>query len=318
MGSVPFKNICVFGLGGVGGYFGGKMASSISKKNGGENVSFIARGEHLSKIKENGLLLDTSEGKIICWPNLATELVSEIPSPDLVLLCTKSYGLENAVRQMEPKLTNQTLIIPLLNGVDITERIRKVTSKGIVLPSCTYIVSYIGKPGEIVQRGKLANILSGIEPGRDHFNPENLVRFFHDMEIRFTWNQDPFPTIWEKYVFIASYSIVTAYSEKTYFDILNNAQYKGLLTDIINEIVGIAKAKHISLPADIAEISVKKGLNVTPESKTSYQRDVETKGKLSEGDIYGETIVRMGIETGIPTPVTARLYREIQNKLTNK
>jgi 2-dehydropantoate 2-reductase len=309
-----FKNICIIGMGGVGGYFGGKIARSIKQNNSREHITFIARGEHLQKIKENGLILDTPNGEIVCTPDIATNDIAVIPYPDFVLLCIKSYDLENAVKQLIPKIKEETVILPLLNGVDIYERIRKVTDKGIVLPACAYIVSHIGRPGVIVQRGPYANIFSGPDPQKLNFEPENLIRFFTENEIRFKWNEDPYPAIWEKYIFIASYGLVTAYSGEAFALVNSDARLTGMVKDVIKEVFAIAKARNINLPDDIVEKTVQKGKNIPPDSRTSYQRDIETKGLLNEGDIYGTTIERMGKEAGVPTPVASLLYAEIQNK----
>jgi len=91
-------------MGGVGGYFGGKIARSIKQNNSREHITFIARGEHLQKIKENGLILDTPNGEIVFTPDIATNDIAVIPYPDFVLLCIKSYDLENAVKQLIPKI----------------------------------------------------------------------------------------------------------------------------------------------------------------------------------------------------------------------
>ena len=310
-----FKNICILGMGGVGGYFGGRIASNIKEHKTGERIFFIARGEHLQKIKANGLVLDTSDGELVCTPDAVTDDISTIPTPDLVLLCTKSYDLENAVKSLVPKITEETIIIPLLNGVDIYERIRKVTDKGIVLPSCAYVVSHIGKPGVIVQRGPYANIYSGPDPRKLQFEPDKLIRFFTENEISFQWNNDPFPAVWEKYIFIASYGLVTAYSGESFALVNSDSKLSGMVEEVVKEVFAVAKAKHINLPADIVEKTLKKGANIPPDSRTSYQRDVETKGKLNEGDIYGAAIERMGKEEGIPTSVTSFVYAEIQNRL---
>ena len=101
------KNVCIVGVGGVGGFFGGKIAYKIAKeKIDATKVYFIARGEHLQKIQSEGLILNTVERQnMVCHPSLATDNIAEIPSPDLCLLCVKSYDLENAVTSLEQKIS---------------------------------------------------------------------------------------------------------------------------------------------------------------------------------------------------------------------
>jgi 2-dehydropantoate 2-reductase len=310
-----YKNICILGVGGVGGYFGGKIAYFFSQnKQHDHKICFVARGKHLEKIKTDGLILDTDDGEFVCKPDFATDDISAIPSPDLVLLCCKSYDLEAAVKQLAPKLNNETIILPLLNGVDIYERIRKITNKGFVLPSCVYVVTHLEKPGLVIQRGSYADIISGSDPQHPEFVSDTIISFLTSLGIRFKWSDDPLPAIWEKYIFIASYGMVTAYSGKHFALVNSDDRLIGMVADVIKEIQAIAGRKNVRLPDDILEKTLKKGINIPPDSRTSYQRDVETKGRLNESDIYGEAIERMGEEFGIPTPVTSYLYAEIQNR----
>jgi 2-dehydropantoate 2-reductase len=265
----------------------------------------------------NGLTLKKSGGEQIInvSPTQCTDNIDVLPICDIVFLSVKGYDLANAAKSLN-KITNEkTIILPLLNGVDIYDRIRRITNKGMVLPSCAYVVSHIEKPGLVLQRGPYANIFSGFDPQKPKFNPEQLISFFSEKEISFKWNIDPLPAIWEKYIFIASYGLVTAYTVKPFALINGDAKLTQMVEDVIKEVFAIAKEKHINLPADIVEKTLKKGANIPPDSRTSYQRDVETKGKLNEGDIYGATIERMCKELGIPTPVTSFLYSEIQNRL---
>ena len=129
-------NILIYGTGGVGGYFGGKLAEAFQKNPGTNHLTFIARGEHGESIQRNGLVLKTDAGEITARPDLITSDPRTAPVPDLILLCVKVYDLPDAARVMDEIIKPDTVIIPLLNGVDSVARIRKITSRGIVLPAC--------------------------------------------------------------------------------------------------------------------------------------------------------------------------------------
>ena len=116
-------NIGVIGIGGVGGYFGGKL-TQLLKDDKDLKIFFIARTQHLNEIKKNGLILDTEEGITTCIPTLATDDISELPQLDFCLICVKSYDLKNILIQLKPKIADNTMILPLLNGVDIYERVK--------------------------------------------------------------------------------------------------------------------------------------------------------------------------------------------------
>jgi 2-dehydropantoate 2-reductase len=298
------KNTCIFGVGGVGGVFGGKIAHMIAhEKDTDRKVFFIARGEHLEEIKRSGLILNTPEDRgILCKPTLATDNIADIPQPDLYLMCVKGYDLDDATLTIKKNIGNNTLVIPLLNGVDIYERIRKNLDTGIVLPACVYIGALIERPGVATHAGGPGLIICGKDPNLPNFNPKGVIDFFEHASINFTWNDDPFPALWQKYVFIAGYGLVTAYTVKTIGQVLSDPEAKEMARKVMEEIAAVAK---------------KKGVTVASETKTSYQRDIEAKSKRNEGDLFGGTIIRLGKELGVPTPVTESLYSKIQEATGN-
>jgi len=311
--SSNIENICIAGVGGIGGYFGGIIAHEISQqKDTTRSVSFIARGAHLEEIRKDGLILNTVKGdRLICKPTLATDDIGHIPSPDLCLLCVKSYDLNDIASRLDKVITNNTIVMPLLNGVDIYERVRQRLKKGIVLPACVYIGTSIEKPGVVRQQGGTGLILCGNDPEVKDFNPEVLQVFFDSMGLNFKWNADPFPDIWEKYVFIAGFGLVTAYSGKTIGGVFANSELKNMARQIMDEIVSISKKRGVTLPEKIVAESLEKANNFPYETKTSYQRDVEAKRARTEGDLFGKTIINMGRQHGIPTPVTQSVYSKI-------
>ena len=304
------KNIAVVGIGGVGGYFGGLLANSVKD----QQVTFIARGEHAEKIKSNGLVLEISDRRVTCIPQMLTDKISEIVNPDLVILCTKSYDLEDVVSQLDAVIQENTILLPLLNGVDICDRIRKVTKKGIILPSCVYIAAHISSPGVISISGPQGAIISGSDKGNKDFNPDLLIKLFENTGFKFKWVEEPYQAIWEKYAYVASFAVVTAYSGKNFVDVVNDANLLELLKGVMNEILSLAKATNINMPEGFFERSVKRTSLLSPEARTSFSRDIE-KGKKSEIDVFGYTIINMGKEYGVETPVTMRLVEEIEMKV---
>jgi 2-dehydropantoate 2-reductase len=309
--------IWVYGVGGVGGYFGGKLAYLASRNpEAGKGVFFIARGEHFAAIKRAGLILNAAQhNEMMCIPSQVTDSIEDIPDPDLCLLCVKSYDLDSAVHALAGKIKNTTIVLPLLNGVDIYERVRGIFKTGIVLPACAYVGTHIEKPGTVTQRGAPGVILCGKDPALKNFNPEPLVSLFTHANITFTWTENPFPAIWEKFIFIAAFGLVTAYSGKTLGEVIANAELRELVEKIMGEIVAIGRKRGITFSQGIMETSIAKASNFPSETKTSYQRDIEAKGKLNEGDLFGGAIIRFGKEEGIPTPVTESIYGEIVHRL---
>jgi 2-dehydropantoate 2-reductase len=307
------KNICIFGVGSVGGVFGGKIAHAIAQeKDTDRKVFFIARGAHLEEIKRNGLILNTpKERGILCKPALATDNIAEIPEPDLYLLCVKGYDLDDATLAIKTNIGTHTLIIPLLNGVDIYERIRKNMPKGIVLPGCVYIGALLERPGVVTHAGGPGLIAFGKDPHFPDFDPTEITNFLNDMGIKYSWSDNAATAQWQKFVFIAGYGLVTAYTAKTFGEILSDLKLKELVQKVMEEIAGVAKKKGVTLADSIVTDSLQTGSNFPPETTTSFQRDVAAKGKRHEGDLFGGTIIRLGKELGVPTPVTESIYSKI-------
>jgi 2-dehydropantoate 2-reductase len=311
------RKVCVYGVGGVGGYFGGKIANTINKNNEmNHEIYFIARGEHLNIIKRDGITVVTPEKTIIGMPAIATSDIHEIPDPDLFLMCVKSYDLDEVVKAIIPKVDENTIVMPLLNGADIYDRTRKNLDNGIVLPACVFVGTHIERPGVINQNGGDGIILFGKDPRFPNFSPDNVIKIFEDMGIKFKWNEDPFPGIWGKYIFIAAFGLITVYTGKTLGEIMEDEESKELVRRVMTEISSIAKKMGIGLSENIIEESISKAKNFPYETKTSYQRDVETKGNVSEGDLYGGTIISSGEALGVPTPVTRTIYSEIKKRLS--
>lgn len=309
------EKICVYGIGGVGGYFGSKIADAITNGAGKKYKSyFIARGAHLEAIQHNGITLVSPERTIVGKPNQAADDINQIPDPDLILICVKSYDLDNVVKAIEPKVKEETIIIPLLNGADIYDRIRANLSTGIVLPACVFVGTHIERPGVIQQNGGDGRILFGQDPQYKTFCPDSVIKTFNDLGINCQYNDTPSPAIWSKYIFIASFGLVTVHTGMCLGEIMEDTAAKKYVREIMHEIFEIARAKGIELPTDIIEKSINRANDFPYDTRTSYQRDVESRGKINEGDLYGGTIVKEGKSLGVPTPVTSSIYSEIQSR----
>ncbi|MBN1397211.1 MAG: 2-dehydropantoate 2-reductase [Bacteroidetes bacterium] len=307
-------NIAVIGTGGVGGYYGGKL-SQLLKTDKNLKIFFIARGEHLDEIKRNGLILDTDEGQNVCIPTMATDDISELPELDLCFLCVKSYDLEKVLLQLKPKIAESTIILPLLNGVDMYERVRSVIQNGVVYPSCVYIGTHIEKPGKVTQRGGACIIHLGKDPNNEYLNPV-LFEIFKKANIRYKWTDNPYTEIWSKFIFIAPLSLTAANYDKTIGEVLESVELSKYVKDMMMEIQQLAIRKEVFLPPAIIEDSFTRAKKFLYETKTSFQRDYKKKDKPDERDIFGGTIIRLGEQLGIKTETTKMIYNSIQNKKT--
>lgn len=306
-------NIAVIGIGGVGGYFGGMLARLTGEKNG-YNIHFIARGEHLKEIQRNGLVLKTDDGETICRPTSATDSILDLTAPDVCLVCVKSYDLDSISLQLSGIVSGKTMILPLLNGVDIYERMRARITDGIIFPSCVYITSHIEKPGMVVQSGSTHIIHFGRDPRSSHTDPA-IFELLAKAGINYNWLDNPYTEIWSKFLFIASFGLVTTNFNKTLGEVYESEELGGHVKNIIREIAEIAAKKNVRLPATIVEDTFVKGAKFPHETKTSLQRDYESGRKNDERDLFGGTVIRMGRDLGVKTEATEFVYNMMRKNL---
>jgi 2-dehydropantoate 2-reductase len=200
--------------------------------------------------------------------------------------------LKGAPHEVSKIVDENSVILPLLNGADIYERIRQHLKKGIILPSCLYLGTHIESPGVIFQKGGSGQICIGRDPSFPEFYPEKLIRLFRNAGILIEYFEDVNIEIWGKFIFIAPYALVTATYNKSIGEVTHDQKLSDLVKNIMREIASIAKALNVELPPDIVEISFAKANQFPFETKTSFQRDVEVKGRQSEWDLLGGTVIR--------------------------
>ena len=307
-------NIGVVGVGGVGGYFGGKLAHRFSATpDASANIFFAARGKHLEAIKKDGLIVKSPEfGSITCRPVLATDRIDDLPEVDLFLVCVKGYDLMNVATSIKNRIKENTVIMAPLNGADIRERLRNEIKNGVILPACVYLSSYVEGPGVVVHVGAPGRMIFGRDPNHPDTTPYEVFRILEESSINYEWKDDANPAIWEKYIFIASFGLISARYNRTLGEILEDPSLREEVNGIMNEIHSIALKKKIGLPDGIVDLSLKKAATFPRETQTSLQRDIHQKKGRSELELFGGTIVDLGKKLGVPTPTTAKIFRELE------
>ena len=242
--------ICFYGVGGVGGYYG-TLLSKYFNETGNGNTYYIARGKHKDAIIEKGLLLKKvgGEEEILVKPHLCTDIVNELPVCEIVVVSVKGYDLEIVTKELEKITDEKTIILPLLNGADVYERMRHHLKKGYLLPACVYIGTHIELPGVIIQKGGSCQILIGKDPLYPDYYPEKLINLFKKADILIEFCDDVNIAIWTKYIFIASFALITATYNKTIGEVTHDEKLSILVKNIMQEIALISNALKIELPA---------------------------------------------------------------------
>jgi 2-dehydropantoate 2-reductase len=295
--------IIVIGAGGVGGYFGGRLALA------GNEVTFIARGEHLNAFRKEGLIVKSTLGDFIIKPAIVIEKIESALETDLVLICTKAWQVKEVAQTIAPLIGKETMVMPLQNGVLAAEELAEyVPAKNIVGGLCR-IFSKIESPGVIHHLGIDPTIIFGELNNQQSERTALLEKTFTKAGITNICSVDIQVELWKKLLMISSGALL-AVTNTNYGELRSLPQTKAMLHELCAEIYNVATAAGIKLPGNIVEKTMKAVDTFPPESTCSLTRDVWN-GKPSEIEYQNGTIVRLGEKYGIPTPVNRFVYYSI-------
>ena len=304
--------VAVIGIGGIGGYYGGKMAAKYAGA-GEHQIMFIARGEHLKEIQKQGLRLTTAEGDLTAVPVLATDNPRDAGLFDLALVCVKSYGLEEAARQIKDNIHSETVIIPLLNGVNIAERLKTILPKGRILSGCVYISARIESPGIVRQVGGSCQLIFGPDQANDVEKYRPIEAFLQEAGIKAELVGQIALPLWTKYIFIDPLAGLTSMLGKPFGAILDNRIDRTMLEGLMKEVELVARAQGVPFPDDIVQATAAKAGSFPATTKTSMLLDFEN-GRPTELDIFMGYMVAAGKKLGVPVPLHEKIYGELLKK----
>jgi 2-dehydropantoate 2-reductase len=306
-------NIVIYGTGGVGGYFGARLAQARN------NVTFIARGKHLKAIQEKGLQLKSIKGDYQVHPAKATSDISEVGDVDLILICVKTWQLKGVAKKIRPTLNDNTIVISLLNGVDNSDTLTSILGSEKVLGGLCKVVSKVEDYGVIKHLSYEPTIVFGELNNEISERALRIEKTIKDAGIKSRLAVDIQKEIWTKFLFISTISAIGALTRATIGEMIASEEIKKMMYQTSEEILAIAKAKGVNLPDDIIEKQFQIIKSQPYNTTASLQRDI-MEGKPSELETQNGAIVRMGIELGIPTPVNSFIYHCLlpqENKARN-
>lgn len=291
----------IIGVGGVGGYFGGKIANS------GQKVTLIARGGHLKAIRQNGLTINSISGDFVTKPFAATDSITEVEKADLVLICTKSWQVTDAARLIKPILKENTIVIPLQNGADNAEKVLSVLDPKYVVGGLCKIYSKIESPGVVAHFGHDPEVVFGELNKVKTTRLEKVKAVFDKAGFKNTIADDIHVAIWGKFMFIATVSGLGALTRATIGVMYADPDLYLILRNTASEIFQIAKAKGVQLSENTVD-KIMSFIGSQPfDSTASTQRDI-MEGKPSELDNFNGFIVNEGKKLGIDTPMNNFIY----------
>ncbi len=288
--------IAMMGSGGVGGFFGGRLAKA------GYDVTFIARGSHLAAIREHGLTLENEPQGDIHLPKVhATDDPAQVGPVDLVILSVKLWDTEAAAEQIAPLVGSQTAVLSLQNGVIKDDIMRREFGDKAVMGGVCYVASNISRPGVIRQTGTMQRIVVGEYDGSRSQRVQDLHAALLKSGVAAELSDDVRRSIWEKYVFLVGLSATTTSMRRTLGPIRSSPQTRTFLQDLINEVVAVGRAHGVALTDEFANSRMAFADSLPADMTSSMHHDLE-KGNRLEVDWLSGGVVKLGREKGVPTP----------------
>jgi len=306
--------IVIVGLGGVGGYYGGMLAKQYADHPDIE-IYFVARGAHLRKVQENGLTLITEKGTFQVYPTLATDDVTEIGTADYIIMTPKSYDLDATVAQIKPIVGSNTVILPLLNGIDNSDRIRTLLPGTEVWQGCCYIVARLNEPGVVESSGGVHRFNFGYEYKQSNERLIDFETLLKEAGIDATFHEKIMHVIWTKFFFISSTASLTSYFDVSFGALLTDEVRKATLVSVLEELLLVANAEGAEIEHTVIDKVIHQLEKLPFETTASMHSDFKA-GKNTEVQGLTGAVIQLAKKHTIATPTYEKVYAELYGRMT--
>jgi 2-dehydropantoate 2-reductase len=295
--------IAVFGVGGVGGYFGGRLAQA------GEEVVFIARGEHLRALRTHGLRVESLKGDFVVAPVQAMDNPAQVGAVDVVLVGVKAWQIPEVAPTMRPLIGSETYVVPLQNGLEAPAQLAAALGAEHVLGGTCAIYSFIAAPGCIRHIGLEPSVTFGELDKRPSTRAERLRQALERAGVTASIAPNIQGPMWEKFL-VLRWGVVGAVTRAPAGIIRSLPAIRQMVVDASQEVIAVAQARHVVMADDSLQKSLTILDSLPAAATTSLQRDVMD-GRPSEIDAQAGALLRLGQEVGIATPLHTFLYHSV-------
>lgn len=292
--------VAVYGAGGVGGYFGGRLAQA------GADVHLVARGEHLRALREDGLTVESVDGDFaVDLP--ATDDPADVGPCDYVLFCVKSFDTEAAAAELPALLDDDTAVVSLQNGVNNERILADAVGREHVMGGVAYIFSTIAEPGVVEHTGGPGSIVFGELDGTRSERAERLLDACRDAGVEAELSEHIQSDLWEKAAFICAQAGMTATVRRPVGEIRSVPASWTMYRRIVEETCAVAAAAGVDVPEDTVDRWLDFADDLDPDAYSSLHYDM-THGKRMELEALHGAVARLGDEHDVPTPMTDAVY----------
>ena len=295
----------IFGTGGVGGYFGGRLAQA------GEEVTFIARGDHLSVIQQTGLSVDSIRGDFVVNPAKATDSTESVGDVDVVILAIKGWQLDDAILHMKPLIGDATAVVPLLNGIEHMEALVNAFGSEHVLGGVCRISAFIAEAGHIKHVGIDPFISFGEWNGKSSERVSRLYDVFKNISgvtVEASGNIEL--AMWEKYLLIAAFSGVGAVTRSPVGMFRSIPETRAMFRRALEEVVLVSNSRGVGLTEKSVQAVMDRIDQTQPDTMASMQKDILA-GRPSELESQTGALVRMARAATVSVPTHEFIYASL-------
>ena len=297
--------IAVMGTGGVGGYFGARLAQA------GHDVAFVARGRQLAAMRERGLSVRSARGDVHLARPAVTDDPATLPPADVVLFAVKLWDTESAAEAVRPLVASGGVAIPFQNGVESIERIAEVLGPERVMGGVAYIAATIAEPGVIAHTGTMARLRFGPVLPAHQGAAQRLLAACSAAGVEAELVADIRQALWMKFVFLASLSGCTTLSRQPVGILRADPDLRAMMETAMREVWALGRAKGIALADDFVAQQMQFLDGLAPEMRSSMQNDLAAGNRLEAPWLSG-AVARMARECGVPAPVHATIYAALK------
>jgi 2-dehydropantoate 2-reductase len=297
--------IAVIGAGGVGGYFGGRLAQA------GHDVTFVARGAHLAALRERGLVIESGLGAATIRNATFTDDVADIAPCDVVMLCVKLWDVEAAARQVAPLVARGGVVIPFQNGVDAPDIVGRAVGPAHVLGGIAYIAATIREAGVIAHTGTMARLVVGAFAGGDATAAAAFCEACAAAGVNVELAADIRRALWEKFCFLSAMSGCTAVARVPVGGVRGDPDLRAAFVAALTEAWTVGRALGVPLADDYPAKQTAFLDSLPPEMRSSMLNDLVAGNRLEAPWLSG-AVVRMAAESAIAVPVSATLYAALK------
>ena len=288
--------IAILGVGGLGGYFGGRLAKA------GADVAFLARGRNLAALRNDGLRIRSQLGDLHLSNVVATDDPATLGRVDLVIIAVKLWDTQEATREIAPLIEGGAGVVSFQNGVEKDDVLRREFGDEPVIGGVGYIAASLAEPGVVAHTGKMQRLVFGEYDGTRSARVEAFLQACRDANIDSELSHDIKRAIWEKFVFLVGLSGATASMRAPIGPIRSNPKSRAFLLDAMREVVAVGRALGVRLAEDFAEDRLAFCDGLPPEMVASMNVDLVA-GRRLESPWLSGAIVKLGAAASIPTPV---------------